>query len=196
MTQPVTWADLMQNAKGQLEPIPDGDYDVKVIDAQATQSSTGKPMWKVKFEVTSGPHAPRKVFSNFTLSDDNPMALAIFFRQMEAMGLNAAFFAALSQNFEESKQQIAQALMNRTCRVTLGQRQFQGRAMQDVKTVLPPLTGGPVAPGVATGPVVPTPGGMPVPSPTAVPTPTSVPTPGPQVGPGPQAPSGPPPLPI
>ena len=195
MTEPINWGQLMQNAKGQLEPIPDGDYDVKVIDAQAMKASTGKLMFKVKFEITSGPHAPRKVFNNLVLSDDNPMALAIFFRNLEALGVNEAF---LAQN--PSPDQIASAMSNRTCRVTLGKRTWQGVEQNEVKRMLPPLGGGPVAPGVATGPAVPMPGGMPVPSPTvaSTPTPTSGPTVGatPQVGPGPVAPSGPPPLPI
>ena len=189
MTQPVSWADLMNNAKGQLEPIPDGEYDVKVINAEATKSSTDKLMFKVKFELTSGPHAPRKVFTQFVVSDDNPMALAIFFRNMEALGLGAQFFAT-----NPSPDQVASALNNRACRVTLSKRTWQGIERNEVKAVLPPLGGGPVAPGVATGPAVPTPGGMPIPSPVAVP--TSAPTPTVATPTGPTAPSGPPPLPI
>lgn len=188
MTEPINWGQLMQNAKGQLEPIPDGDYDVKVIDAQAMKASTGKLMFKIKFEITSGPHSPRKVYNNLVLSDDNPMALAIFFRNLEALGVNDAF---LAQN--PTPDQIASAMSNRTCRVTLGKRTWQGVEQNEVKRMLPPLGGGPVAPGVATGPAVPMPGGMPVPSPVATPTPA--PTSGPPA-PGPIAPGGPPPLPI
>ena len=192
MTTPVSWADLMNNAKGQLEPVPDGEYDAKVVDAEDTTSTTGKLMFKVKFEITSGPHSPRKVPTQLVVSDDNPMALAIFFRNMNSLGLNEAFF---TQN--PAPAQIASALQNRTCRINIGRRTWQGVERNEVKAILPPLGGGPVAPGVATGPAVPMPTGMPTPGPAAPSTPTV--GAGPTVGATPSTPStpgGPPPLPI
>lgn len=186
----IDWAALQGAAKGQLDPIPPGQYLCTVIDAQATQTQTGKPMFKVKFQVAEGPHAPRKVWNNFTVSEENPMALAIFFRQMEAMGLNANFFAA-----KPSNAQVAQALMNRQCMVTLGTRTWQGVEQNDVKGIAPALGGGPIAPGVATGVATPLPtasgSGLPTATPTTPPAPTTTPTAGP-----PTPNDAPPPLPI
>ena len=164
----IDWAALQGAAKGQLEPIPPGQYLCTIIDAQATQTQTGKPMFKVKFQVAEGPHAPRKVWNNFTVSEENPMALAIFFRQMEAMGLNANFFAAKPTNA-----QVAQALMNRQCMLTLGTREWQGVTQNSVTGVAPPLGGGPIAPGVATGVATPLPTASASPLPTAAPMPTA-----------------------
>lgn len=198
MTQPTTWGELMKSAKAGTQPVPDGDYEVKVVDAQATKSSTDKLMFKVKFEITSGPHVKRRVPNQYTVSDENPVALAIFFRNMEAMGLDEGFFAA-----NPNPDQVASALLNRVCRITLKTEAWQGVDRNKVAATLPPLAGGPMAPGVATGPatLMPTPGATP--APMAVPTPTApaAPTtpavaPTPTPGQGPAAPSGPPPLPI
>jgi hypothetical protein len=177
----VPWADLLKQSEDALKPIPDGDYNVKVVDARVDKSSTGKMMIRVKFEVTSGPHATRRIPTQFVLSDENPTAVAIWFRQMAAMGLDATFFQSLPTG-DQGAELVAQALLNRVCRITLGTRAWQGVDRNDVKAVLPPLTGGPVAPGTVTGPAPvggPTPpGASPMSSSTSappVPTPASTP---------------------
>ena len=90
------WLDLMkdsQSAGGGFAPLPEGDYDLKVLEASATTTSTGKPMFKLKNEVQSGPHAKRLVWDNIVVSTDNPTALGFFFRKMKALGLDENFFA-------------------------------------------------------------------------------------------------------
>ena len=196
MTQPTTWGELMKSAKAGTAPVPNGDYEVKVVEAQATKSSTDKLMFKVKFEIIEGPHVKRRVPNQYTVSTDNPVALAIFFRNMAAMGLDEAFFDG-----NPNPDQVASALLNRVCRVTLTTEAWQGVDRNKVAATLPSLGSGPMAPGVAVGPatVLPTPGATP-----ALPTPSTStsadPSPtvgaGPTVGQGPDAPSGPPPLPI
>jgi hypothetical protein len=161
-----SWNDLLNESKGQLDPVPDGEYPVKIIDARDDKSQTQKLMFRVKFQITEGPHQGRKIPNQFVVSDDNPMALAIFFRHMEAMGLDANFFAA-----DPNPSQVADNMLNRECRIVLGTRTWQGVERNDVKGILPPLGGGPVAPGTVTG--VATPGG-PI-APGAAPTPASTP---------------------
>ena len=172
MTAPINFADLMQQSKGQLEPVPDGDYNFKVVDAQATQASTGSPMIKTKLEITDGPHVKRRIYWNATLTVDNPMALAIFFRNMANLGLNDAYFQS-----QPTMDQVASAMMNRTGRMTLSQRTWQGVARNEVKAILPPLAGvgGPVAPGTVTGPAIPSPSAGATPSGPAIPNPTAGP---------------------
>lgn len=202
-----TWGDLMQQAKGQLELIPDGDETVKILDSQATKASTGKLMFVVKVEIADGPHVKRKMTTNIVLSDDNPMALAIFFRNMENIGIPAAFFAQ-----EPNPDQVAGAMIGRQARVKIGHKNWQGVDRNEVKAWLPPLGGGlggalptgPVAPGTVVGPA-----GPPLPTsaaPTTPSAPSTGPIPpqtsspvvgnGPTVGTGPAAPGGPPALPI
>ena len=212
-----TWGDLMNAAKGQLELIPDGEQNVKIVDSEATQASTGALMFKVKVQIEDGPHIKRKLTTNLVVSTDNPVALAIFFRNMENMGLNADFFAA-----NPNPGQVASAMLNRMARVNVGHKTWNGVERNEIKGWLPPASGGPglglpgsggpVAPGTVIGPAGPplptsaVPTATPTAAPSAPSTPTATPTPpqstvpvvgnGPTVGAGPSAPDSPPPLPI
>jgi Protein of unknown function (DUF669) len=172
-----SWADLIKGSEDALRPVPDGEYNVKIVDAREDKSSSGKLMIRVKFEIQDGPSAPRKVPTQLVLSTENQVAVAIFFRQMEAMGLDANFFAQLpppdGDTMMMAGKQIADALFNRTCRVTLKTRAWQGVDRNEVAGILPSLGGGPVAPGTVTG--VATPGGPVAPGATTVPAPTSTP---------------------
>ena len=48
----IPWDELMDAAgDSDFAPIPQGDYDVKIIETEATKSSTDKPMWKITAEV-------------------------------------------------------------------------------------------------------------------------------------------------
>jgi len=204
-----TWGDLINQSKGALELIPDGEQNGKIVSAEDVQASTGALMYKVKIEITDGPFIKRRIMTNLVVSTDNPIALAIFFRNCENIGLDANFFAV-----NPSKAQVAQAMMNRPCRVNVGHKNWQGIDRNEVKGWLPvsggtggpglPGSGGPIAPGTVIGPA-----GPPLPTsatpntpmtPTATPVPPQTSSPvvgnGPTVGAGPSSPDGPPALPI
>ena len=59
----VNWSDLIKEAgeSSSFEPLPDGDYELKVIDSKATVTQTGKTMFKITTEVQGGPYAKRRV---------------------------------------------------------------------------------------------------------------------------------------
>ena len=90
------WLDLMKDAQstGNFAPLPDGDYDFKVIEAESKLSNNGKQMYVIKAEVQSGPHAKRLVWDRLVITRDSPNALRYFFRKMGALGLDTAFFEA------------------------------------------------------------------------------------------------------
>src|SRR5688572_26279232 len=90
------WGQLVEQAKegGGFEPLPVGDYDVEVTESRHQKSKASqKDMFVVRFKVVNGPYANRSVWNNFVISPENGNALAIFFRQMNALGLPAEFFA-------------------------------------------------------------------------------------------------------
>lgn len=192
------WSQLQQDAKKASEPIAEGRHSVKVVDVTAGRSSTGKLMFTIKLEITDGPEAKRRVTTNLTLSPENGTALAIFFRNMEAIGLPGSFF-----DQEPSPDQIAGAMLGRQVDVMIKHGEWQGVKRGNVDRWLPSSTalggGGPVAPGTVVGPA-----GPPLPTantgPTAGPTPPQSSVPGvgagPTIGAGPAAPDGPPALPI
>jgi hypothetical protein len=187
----IPWDDLMDAAEGSdFAPIPQSDYDVKIIETEATKSSTDKPMWKITTEVMNGPHAGRKVWTQQTLTMDNPDALNVFFRQMAAAGLTGEFFKTKPTN-----QQIADALMGRQFRAKVTIREWQGVPRNNIKQWNPlgaggGAPGGPPPPGMGAS----APGGPPPPPQSSAP-PSSTPPPAPpssSAPPPPAAPAAPP----
>lgn len=142
----LNWSALQAEA-ATAGLLPAGQYDIVISEATATQSANGKPMIKVKFRVTSGPHKDKPIWNQFTVSPESAMALRMFFLNMAAFGLDANYFAS-----NPSLDTVAQALLNRAAVVTLGVRAWQGQDRNNVESISPPQAGGPVAPGVVTGP--------------------------------------------
>jgi hypothetical protein len=133
----IPWNDLLNSsdeggASGSYDALPADEYDVVVTDAQAKMSSTGKNMIVVRYRVESGPYKGRSLFNNFVIVPDNANAKTIFFRHMNAMGLNRAYFA---QN--PTLEQAADALNERECRVKVSVRQYAGQDRNQVDVVLP-----------------------------------------------------------
>lgn len=146
-----------------MEALPVGDYDVEVAKSEAVTSSNGKPMIKVTMKVVSGPYERRSVLNQFVMSTENPVALSIFFRHMKAFGLTEDWFMQLGRS--GSLEPVANALLGRRARLTLGHRDWQGETRNEVKAVKPYTgapTAGPAGPSSLPGPV-PTPVAGPVP---------------------------------
>lgn len=134
----LNWNELLQASDaagtggGNYEPLPDGVYDLKVVEASDTTTQTGKAMFKVKAEVQSGPHARRLVWDNLVISPDNGTAMNIFFSKMYALGLNKEFFAQGPAN-----SQVAAALNNRVFRGQIGSRVWNGETRNEIKRYMP-----------------------------------------------------------
>lgn len=169
----LNWQQLLQDSGGAYEPLPIGDYDVQVDKAEATTSSTGKPMFKVTFKVITGPHNTRLVRTQFVVSADNPNAMAMFFTHMNAMGLDKNFF-----NANPTNEQVAYALLGRAACISIQHRVWEGRQQMDVRSVKAPRV---QAPPTASSP-------LPPPAPA---TSAPAPAPAPAVPPMPSVPVAP-----
>jgi pyruvate/2-oxoglutarate dehydrogenase complex dihydrolipoamide acyltransferase (E2) component len=126
----LNWSDLIKEAgeaTNSFEPLPDGDYELKVIEAKATTSASGKVMFKTTNEVVSGPYAKRRVWDNLVISPENSKALGMFFMKMGALGLGKEFF-----NSNPTNAQIEQALLHRSFRGTLGTRTYNGTQSNEI----------------------------------------------------------------
>jgi hypothetical protein len=156
----------IQDAKSaSFEALPVGDYDVEVVESTAVRSSNGKPMVKVQLQVLSGPFQNRRIFNNFVFSADNAMAMSIFFRHMKCFGLTEDFFAGMGTN--GSMEVVANELLRKRARVTLGIRQWQGEDRNEVNQIKP-YTGAPGIPNAAPAPTPTGPGTSAYPTPQAV----------------------------
>jgi hypothetical protein len=185
----IPWDELMDAAAGSdFAPIPQGDYDVKIIETEATKSSTDKPMWKVTCQVMNGPHEGRKIWTQQTLTMDNEDALNVFFRQMAAAGLTGEFFRTKPTN-----ERIAEALMGRQFRAKVTIREWQGVPRNNIKQWNPMgarggAPGGPPPPAAGAG----GPGGPPPPPAASTPPPAASPPPPAAAAPSPAAATPPP----
>ena len=127
------WAELIKksgdlSSNTNYEPLPDGDYELKVIKVEAVITSTGKPMFKVTNEVQGGPYANRKVWDNLVVTHDNSKAMDMFFMKVIAMGLTKPFFES-----NPTDAQIEQALTGRTFRANIGLRTYEGKDSNEIK---------------------------------------------------------------
>jgi hypothetical protein len=124
------WADLVQAAgdsAGSYDPLPNGDYDLQVVEASATTASTGKKMFKTKSEVQTGAYAKRLVWDNLVISPDNPKAMGAVLSKFNALGVSRDFLMT-----NPTDAQIEQALSGVHFRATLGQRTYQGNVSNEI----------------------------------------------------------------
>ena len=149
----LNWGELMREAKASggvssYEPLPDGDYELKVLESVIKTTSTGKLMFSTKNEIQGGAHARRLVWDNLVVSNDNSSAMGIFFGKMGSLGLGQPFF-----DQEPSTEQIAAAMVGRTFRGTLGTKEYQGKKSNEIRRYMPAgLAVGSPTPAVASAP--------------------------------------------
>jgi hypothetical protein len=176
----LNWGDLVKDAGevgGNYEPLPDGDYDLQIIEATAKVAQSGKTMFAVKAQVTAGAHAKRLVWDNLVVTPDSPAALGMFFRKMAALGLGREFFGA-----NPSNAQIEAALQNRTFRAQIGSRTWNGSKKNEIKMYYV-ANAAAAAPTTAAAPAP-----APAPAPAAAPAPAPAPAAAAAVPPAPPAP--------
>jgi len=161
----INWAALIQDSADAFAILPKDTYRMQVVTAEATQSSTGKTMFKTKLQVINGPKTGSTVFNNITMTTDNPKALFMFFENMSALGVPREF---LQTNPAPSPQQVAAKMVGAVADVTIDHRPYNGVDRENVKGMKAvtggagPIAGGPSIPGVAVA--APSVSGAPVPS--------------------------------
>lgn len=142
-----SWADLLANAgdAGQAQAILDeGDYDVTVTKAEVEFSKAGNKMYALTLEVESGPNAKAKLWKRLVISQSSA-GLGMFFRQMDAMGLDAKFFAS-----NPSDEIITQSLVGKRASAKVIQKTYNEQLKNDVDFIN--KAKGPAPVGSSTGP--------------------------------------------
>jgi len=146
----LNWGDLVKDAgevSAGYDPLPDGDYDLVVVEATAKVSQSGKTMFAVKAQVQNGAHAKRLVWDNLVVTPDNSAALGMFFRKMHALGLGREFFST-----NPSNAQIEQAIRGRAFRAQVSSRTWQGQKKNEIKQYYPGVTAAASTPAPAAAP--------------------------------------------
>jgi hypothetical protein len=168
----LNWGDLVKEA-GEVstgyDPLPDGDYDLVIVEATAKTSQSGKTMFAIKAQVQNGAHAKRLIWDNLVVTPDNNAALGMFFRKMMALGLGREFFAT-----NPSNAQIEQAIRGRAFRAAVTSRTWQGQKKNEIKNYYTSAIPAPGAPVAAAAPAP-----APAPAPAAAPVAEAAPAPAP-----------------
>jgi hypothetical protein len=157
MSDTINWKDLRKQADDATKPVPADWYEVIVDKAEAKQAQTGSQMIAAQFKIETGPHAGRTVFTNFVFTPDKAFALNIFFRNMEALGVDGSFFAQLQEagfGVEAAMAKIAETIAGRRARIEVGMRTWNGQERNEVKNMAAPTTGPGGTPGGGQAPAV------------------------------------------
>lgn len=149
MTETVNWAAMMDESADAFELVPEGQYTVEVEAAEATTSSTGKLMYKLKMSIVEGKYTGETLFNNIVLTPDNKKAMAMFFINMDALGISSQF---LRQSPTPSPEQVAQKMIGARAKAEVTHQEYQGVKRENVKSIAKlagnkaPLGGAPVPP--------------------------------------------------
>ena len=138
-----TWSELVDDSEeeggGTWEPIPEGEYDLKVADAEQRLTQSQKNMYVIKAEVLDGPYAGRIIWHNFVVSDDNKRAMFHFFKNMSALGIEKDFFRNNPTN-----DSIVNVLKGRQFKAEVGKKIYNDQVRNEIKTFYASANPGPV----------------------------------------------------
>jgi hypothetical protein len=129
-----SWAEMLDESasesanSGNFDPIPEGEYELKITNAESRFSGSGKKMYVVTAEVQDGPYASRKLWHNFVITEDNPKAMNIFFGNMEALGIAKDYFRS-----NPADDAIVKALLGRKFRGAVGKRIYNDRERNEIR---------------------------------------------------------------
>lgn len=126
----VNWGELIDDSADAFEILPVGSYRVKVVSANATQSSTNKLMFKTVMEVITGPKTGKTVYNNVTMTTDNKKALFMFFQNMAALGISKDF---LKGDPKPSSDQVAAKMVGAVLDIEVDHRPWQGVDRENIK---------------------------------------------------------------
>lgn len=151
----INWNQYIKQAEeageslGEFTPIPEDNYDVKVLEAKATTSkSSGSEMIAVTWVIEGGPHAGRRLWSYLSLSEK---AINITIKNLTTLGARTLMESGASL------EQVAASLVGTkaTLKVIVGE--YQGKPKNEVKNISSykgvDLASGPSFPGVQGLPV-------------------------------------------
>jgi len=112
----INWDSIVDTTTAVL---PDGDYMVKVVDAEEKPASTGSEMISLKLQVQHGPHAGKWVWDNVVFSGKALPRLRIIGK---AFGFNMAGEADIT----------AQMFLGKVVMITTKQETYGGKTRAKV----------------------------------------------------------------
>lgn len=131
-----------------------GKFVVRCVEVAAVKNSKNDDMLKTKLEIVAGPYAGRRLFNNFNIIPSNAPALQMFFRHMNAFGLDERYFNQLP-NGDAGVAAIARDLVGRVVEVDVEARPYNGVERENI-TAINPAPAGMGGSGAVTATALPT----------------------------------------
>lgn len=128
------WKDMHTDATTVIE----GEFPLVVDSAEATKTQGGKDMIKCKIKVESGVYANRLIYHNFTISEESPAAMRMFFSQMAILGLNDKWWAT---NAEAPVAHVASTICGRRFIGKVGKKTWMGADREEIQEFKPAIGG-------------------------------------------------------
>lgn len=160
-----SWSSLMDEAKevsNTFELLEDNTYQFVIKDLpKVSQTSTEKTRYTINPSVEVGPRANARIFHDFIISPESPKAMAFFFRDMQALGLDAAFFAT-----NPSDEAILRALVGRRFTADAYKETYNGKEknrLRNIRAAVGTAPTGPAGPAIAGPASIAAGGGFPTP---------------------------------
>lgn len=187
----VPFGELFDTAKKSGGVMPDGDYPLQCLSAEATTAqSSGNRMITASYRIIGGDYSGRTFKRYHTLTIDSPTGMSAFFDDMGAFGMYSGYFSSLGPPSDQIMYQIAGNMVGKYVTGTIGKKRDNTK-MNELKRVhpyvAPPAPNGVAPNGMPTAPM-PSPG-VPTqaPAPGPVPSPMQAPAPAPAFAPAPAA---------
>jgi hypothetical protein len=174
----IDWNKELDKVDEATRPIAEGEHTFKIIDAQATVSSTGNRMIRTTVKVEEpDPDAGKTAIVNLVFTFDNPRGMKMTIRRLKNIGVSEESLKAENLTIE----QIADRIKGQVAQGKVAHREWNGEMQNDVDFVKSGVSGVPSSPlptttatpsSPTTPPAPPTPP-SPTPTPTLDPTPPS-----------------------
>lgn len=179
----IDWNKVLddQTKDPSIGAAPDGQYNVRITKAEATQSSAGNPMIKVTAEIIDGPYAGKLLWTQITFKTDSPGTMRMAIVNLSALGVDREWLASTNPSI----QTLAQTINGAEAVADVDSREWQGQMRNNVKVFKPAGAAG----GVPAPPVVGS--AAPNPSPNVPPAPVVPPAPTVDTPPAPETPPAP-----
>lgn len=132
-----SWDAFIEEAGDAFNPLPEGEYNFVVTEAEGKVSKTGNPMVRVSAKVVDGPHAGKTIKDFYVLR----MASQVkkFVPHMKAMGITLEVLSA----HKPTMQQLAKVMEGKPFRGKVKHTSSDdfGDAVELSWAMLPPATG-------------------------------------------------------
>lgn len=123
----MSFQDMLDQARAAgatTDAPPPGQYMAVVVSAAAKRSKKDKVEIGFKLRVTEGAHKDAGIWGNQYLSPESPVALDIWFRTFDALGLPMEWWTQFGANMDQAAAAAAEHIKGVACQITVANEEY------------------------------------------------------------------------